>query len=116
MIDRDEVYTNEVLLHRKHEEQKVSKKSKHKHIYEPCVYEFLRERWDKRVHGLTKQKDVSLGTYCTVCGKVGKVEVIVWNFRDLTDDELRQLNPDTRTLPTFWLDDVWKQKYVEVEK
>ncbi len=128
MIDRDETYTDEILLHRPPEKPKKPKKSKHKHIYEPCVFESQSIKLDEQ-HGFINDSRLCVGSYCPLCGKVGSrrlsedarwykdTSVIKGSFRcfsnEPTEEALRELDPETRTLPFFKLTDYW-QKEVEL--
>ena len=110
---------------------KPPKKAKHKHTYEPCVFEFNGPRFT-REHGIAyDQPDSCIGAYCPVCGKVGELpERKRWyasryishpTFGSCiepyeTEECKRELNPETRTLPTFQVDSLWATKYVDVNK
>ena len=128
MIDRDETYTDEILLHRPPEKPKKPKKSKHKHIYEPCVFESQSMKFDEQ-HGFINDPKLCIGSYCPLCGKVGShklydddrwYEEILRPERSFrcygkkpTEEALREFDPETRTLPFFKLTDYW-QKEVEL--
>lgn len=128
MVGRDETYTDEILLHRPPEKPKKPKKSKHKHIYEPCVLESQSMKFDER-HGFINDPQLSIGSYCPVCGKVGSHKLYdddrwyeeilrpVGSFlcygKKPTEEALREFDPETRTLPFFKLTDYW-QKEVEL--
>ena len=128
MVDRDEIYTDEILLHRPPEKPKKPKKSKHKHIYEPCVFESQSIKLDEQ-HGFINDSRLCVGSYCPLCGKVGSrrlsedarwykdTSVIKGSFRyfsiEPTEEALREFDPETRTLPFFKLTDYW-QKEVEL--
>lgn len=110
---------------------KPPKKATHKHIYEPCVFEFNSPRFTKD-HGVVYDKPgACIGAYCPVCGKVGDLpERERWyasryishpTFGSCiepyeTDECKNELNPATRTLPTFWVEDRWFTKYVDLIK
>ncbi len=128
MIDRDEIYTDEILLHRPPEKPKKPKKSKHKHIYEPCVLGLTVPKYDKR-YGFVDETQLSIGSYCPVCGKIGLYKLYEddrWYEEILkpagsfgcygkqpTEEAQREFNPETRTLPFFKLTD-YLQKEVEL--
>ena len=115
---------NEEMPHRKRAKHKTVKKSRHKHDFHPCVFEFEGLHFNK-MNGFVTIPDVSIGTYCPICGKIGSLCAQGWrqwkppnsNNRAgsfaYTDDAKRELDPQTRTLPTFWLRDKYSQKYVE---
>jgi len=76
-------------------------------------------------HGVTwDEPDVGVGSYCTICGKLGDVDVDRWwrweqvmpgaGRSVLTEEAERELNPNTRTLPTFWVEDRFSQKYINL--
>lgn len=125
-----EYIEQEIMPYKKKSQSKPPKKSKHKHHYEPCVLEFNGLRFSKE-HGMVYDKlEACIGAYCPVCGKLGPVENYDrWFFRQevphpvfqslfeqcMTDECKRELNPETRTLPTFWVEDQYFTKYVEVE-
>lgn len=113
--------------YRKRSARKPPTKSKHKHDYQPCVFEFDGLELSKE-HGFTNTKpDAKLGSYCTICGKIGYPDPGRWTTfvpvqpgakagRSVyTDEALAELNKETRTLPTFRLEDVWRQKFVSTE-
>ena len=122
-------YVEEIPRHKKKSQVKPPKKAKHKHDYEPCVLEFNGCRIS-REHGITYDKsEAIISAYCPVCGKVGALpdmerwyatryishpvfHRIIESYE--TDECKRELNPETRTLPTFWVEDRWFTKYVEV--
>ena len=104
MIDRDDVYKEERLFHKPTEKKNTPKKANHKHHYEYCVFEIVkgRLRYDPS-HGLIPMTELTIGTYCPVCGKIGDL---------LFGDEL---DPQTRTLPSFKIDDCF-QKAVQLDE
>ena len=122
-IERDE------MPHKKKSQAKPPKKSKHKHQYEPCVLEFNGLRISKE-HGIVYDRpEARISAYCPVCGKLGPLENPERWFYDRwithpvfhrviepckTEECERELNPETRTLPTFWVDDPYFTKSVEV--
>lgn len=119
----------ESLPYKKKSQAKPPKKSKHKHEYEPCVLEFNGLRISKE-HGVVYDKpEARIGAYCPVCGKLGPLEnperwyqsrerqhpIFHRVFEQVMTDECRrELNSETRTLPTFWVDDPYFTKGVEV--
>ena len=118
-----------------HRRQKISKakppkKSKHKHVFEPCVLEFTHPYGKlTKEHGFQPERRASIGGYCPICGKVGPIDVSRWvrqTFHDdlkmlyymtkWSDEALQELNPETRTLPTFDIGDEWLfPKFVDLE-
>lgn len=118
-------YQEDVAKYRKKSQKKTPRKSKHKHDYQPCVLQYERAEFDK-VHGFTPTGiEERVGSYCPICGKIGEVDFIRWWFTawnqehstcwsEPTEEAKRELNPETRTLPTFWAGDMFA-KYVDIE-
>lgn len=119
-------YDNDEMPYRKKSKGKHIKKSNHKHHFEPCVFEYGIKRFDKQ-HGYIPTKKASIGSYCSICGKVNIgaqyksnkwIQINSQNayclWYENTEDAKRELDESTRTLPTFHLDDYFSQKYVEV--
>lgn len=123
MIDRDETYTGEILLHRPSEKPKKPKKSKHKHIYEPCVYQLsVKQGIYDTVKEFAPDIVNTIGSYCPICGKVGTIylreepwytDIGIVPGKSPTERALREFKSETRTLPCFELADLW-QKEVEL--
>lgn len=120
------IYEDGEMPYKKKAKRKPSKKARHKHEYNPCVFEYDSIRLDD-VHGIVPTPAVSIGAYCPVCGKVGSVTTHEWmqwvparkgsafGRSEYTESARRELNPVTRTLPTFRLDNGPFQKYVRLE-
>lgn len=99
---------------------KPPKKSKHKHVYEFCIIERPAD-WFKKPHERSGEIKAEIHTYCPICGKVGDVEDWDrWLKREPvdkfpyicsqsvpTEEYARELNPETRTLSTFWCEDIF---------
>jgi len=125
MIDRDDVYREEWLFHKPTEKKKKPKKANHKHHYEYCVFETIKEhgRLDP-AHGFMPTTELTIGTYCPVCGKIGDLCVYGeerWYKQDAashhysrmnepTTECLNELDPQTRTLPFFRIEDFWQKE------
>lgn len=119
---------SETSPHKKKSTGTGTKKSKHKHIYEPCVLSYPDDWWNK-VHLRHGQRIPIFGAYCPVCGKLGTVkdhsrwykkEAVItgnipWARTTLTDEGEREMNPKTRTLAYFEIDDPFA-KFVELEE
>lgn len=116
----------ECLPYKKKSQTRPPKKSKHKHEYKPCVLEYNDLRFS-REHGVVYDRPAArFDRYCPVCGKLGGLTATDierwythryasrWVEACFTEEAERELNPDTRTLPTFWVDDPYFPKYVEV--
>lgn len=109
---------DEVPRYKKKSKKKPPRKSDHKHVFEPCVLEYPRG-WFKKQYEQNEDRNVAIGSYCPLCGKVGDFNWVefefVW-FNDSMSEEVEmEINPETRTLPTFWCDDPF-QKFVDIEK
>lgn len=109
---------------------KIKKKSKHKHQYEECLIQY---RWNFTSNVFTQeQKDkihTSLYSYCTICGKIGdrfkEDKSIVKDYRRTVNTPIGkcyQMIPDEELyeryhnkLPVFFVEDYWKDGYVNLE-
>ena len=117
----------EVPRYKKKSKKKPPTKARHKHEYVNCVFGFNKQKFTKE-RGFEPEPDMSIGTYCPICGKVGSTfddadrwvdhhrRGVMWFGYDWTDAAKQEFNAETRSLPYFWLDDGWFQKYVEVEE
>lgn len=101
----------------------MAKKYKHKHTYEPCVVEYPSE-WYLKEHVRNEKKNVEINSYCPICGKIGGIQDEERWYRDgyiynnifgsvlkilPTIECEKELNEDTRTLPTFQLNDPFQK-------
>lgn len=111
---------DEIPKYRKKAKKNTPKKSKHKHTYEPCVFEYRVDvPWG---HDNTRK---IICSYCSICGKIGAMldrekwidssRGICGYFADWSDAAMAEFNEETRTLPYFFLNDYLKQKYVDIE-
>lgn len=106
---------DDVVRYKKRSKSKPPKKADHKHRYEPCVLEYnFPYGGDLRVRGFEPVRRCRIDGYCPVCGKVGAVSMERWYDspgwgykQTLSDDAKRELDPSTRTLPTFDVGDDW---------
>lgn len=92
--------------YKKKSSRRPPKKSDHKHRFSPCVFEYDGIRFD-RTRGFIPSPTASLGSVCSVCGKISHTYPEGYSKKEF--------DFETRTLPTFKLDDYWKQKYVKME-
>lgn len=122
-------YIEEVPKYKKKSKAKSPKKADHKHIFEPCILEY-NFPYGKLEEGKGFQpiSQTRIDGYCPICGKVGPIDMERWwktdkplNSRNFgfqtepTEEALRELNPETRTLPTFDVGDDWIfPKYVDI--
>lgn len=122
----DYEYFDDTPRYRKKSTAKAPKKSKHKHLVEPCVIEYPLD-WHRKAHERNGEKNISIGGYCPVCGKIGSLKdksrwygkdtVFIGNYQltetVATEEGEKELDPKTRTLPTFYIDDPFA-KFVEL--
>lgn len=109
--------------HKKEAQTRAPKKSNHKHHWEQCVLEFERQSFSM-ARGVVLVPDRSFCAYCPVCGKLnyGATDRDRWWYHPdayhcvHSDEALRELDPKTRTLPSFHVDDPLRTKFVEVEE
>lgn len=116
-------FVDDQMPYKKKSKKKGAKKADHKHDFQPCVFEYAIGRFDKE-RGMIPTPSTALGTYCTVCGKVGD-RIDSW-YADIFQlrkepkpdkcgysvDSNKELNPETRTIPTFKLNDYWFDKFI----
>lgn len=120
------LYDDKATPYKKKSSKRPPAKAKHKHDFQPCVFEFDFTKLDE-AHGFVTEPKACVGSYCTVCGKVHKslpgngwMEWVPirpgsqFGHYEYTENTKRELEPGTRTLPTFRLEDYWKQKYIEI--
>jgi hypothetical protein len=117
---------DDTTRYRKKSAAKPPKKSKHKHLVEPCVLEYPLD-WHKKPHERSGEMNVNVAGYCPICGKLGTLKdkskwyepstIFIGNYQFsetvATEEGKRELNPDTRTLPTVYADDPFA-KFVEL--
>lgn len=107
----------EIPKYTKKSQAKPPKKAKHKHVFEPCIIE-IPEDWHKKEHEQSGKKRPIFEGFCPICGKIGPIDQSRWWEEKLghigmwqlyggipTEEGARELNPATRTLPTFHGDD-----------
>lgn len=106
------------------------KKADHTHRYDYCVYEYDIPVYNE-VHGMITKRKFAIGTYCPICGKIGArfvrddkyskhTDKCAGHFHfvghEWNDKALKEFNPETRTLPYAFLEDMFTTKYVNLEK
>ena len=118
-------YENEIPKYLKSTESDVSKsnrKSKHKHHYEECLIQHPFSFAGKNSF------HTSLCSYCTICGKIGDrlkdsivkdyIKSELHNRRTIysiiSGTELYEMYHDK--LPVFFIEDIYKEKYVNLEQ
>lgn len=117
------MFDDDVARYKKKATKKSPPKAKHKHEFEECILEYPSKSFDK-TKGFIDKVEGCFGRYCVICGRI--------HFGGLTDHFVRapygnsyvlrmsekakrELNPETRTLPTFWVDGFLKTKYIDLE-
>lgn len=118
------IYDPEDTRYRKRAKRKHNPKAKHKHEYQPCVFEYEGIQ-HSRTQGGVPASETMMGSYCPVCGEIGSYNVDIWmrwkpvaggkaGRSEYTEEACRELNSETRTLPTFWLEKGFFQKFVSL--
>lgn len=119
---KDNIELDGAPRYKKKSQRKPPAKAKHKHEYRDCVFEYDCKYGEisKELGWTTTRKAIG-GMYCHICGKVEYGTSFDWYDRDscifgkLSKRAEQESNPETRTLPTFFLDDLW-QKHVDVNR
>ena len=123
------IQENEIPKYLKQKESNISKsnrKSKHKHHYEECLIQY-RSTIIWKTH-----LNTGLSTYCTICGKINErfkenKSIVKDYIREvnspidkckcysrISDEELYEKYHDK--LPVFFVEDIYKEKYVNLEQ
>lgn len=121
------IQENEIPKYLKQKESNISKsnrKSKHKHHYEECLIQYRSTFIGKTCF------NTDLYTYCTICGKINEQfkenKSIVKDYIRTVDtpigkcysripgEELYEKYHDK--LPVFFVEDIFKEKYVDLEQ
>ena len=127
-IARTEAYDiDETPKHKKKAKKKKVEKCNHKHQWANCVYD-VKNIWDNTYQ-------ISIGTYCPVCGKIGKyfddswvdkitnqhkykyvnsLIPIKYDKYEWNKNAIKEFNITTRTLPHFYIDNAF-DKYVNIK-
>lgn len=119
-------YLDETMPYKKKSKRRAPAKAKHKHDFQPCIFEYEGIQFDS-AHGVIPKEKEMFGDYYVVCGKIGHRSDNRWMERvptsirgvfsfEYTEEAKRELNRGTRTLPTFRLKDIWAQKFVQIER
>lgn len=123
------IQENEIPKYLKPTESNISKsnrKSKHKHHYEECLIQ------NKSTFAGKTRLNIGLYTYCTICGKInerfnGNKSIVKDYIREvdspiknrkcysrISDEELYKKYHNK--LPVFFVEDIYKEKYVDLEQ
>ncbi len=88
-------------------------------MFKPCVFEYSGIKLDGAHGFIPGPTEYWIGSYCDICGKVGPggnrwFQWVPYNGGSFgkfepTEEAKRQLDPETRTLPTFHLDNVFQK-------
>lgn len=116
-------YENDIAPHKKSRSKSPLRKSNHKHDFKPCVFEYEGTHWDE-IRGRVPKQESVMGAYCSVCGKINHTDYDwrIWvpvapgasvGYSEYTKEARRELDPETRTVPTFHIKDIFRQKFVE---
>ena len=114
----------EILPYKKKAKKNTPPKAKHKHVFLPCVLEYEDVEFDKE-RGMVPVLRERIDGYCPMCGKIGDTDFRTWYTRrtsfgwlthEMTPEGKRELNRETRTLPTFRAKDGFFSKFVELEE
>lgn len=100
---------------------KSNRKSKHKHQYKECLIQY------PVIFAGKNYTKTGLYSYCAICGKIGnrfkEDKSIINDFTDtptgrcysiISDEELYEKYYDK--LPVFFVEDIFKEKYVDLEQ
>ena len=121
-----EQFFDEPPRYKKKSKSKSPSKSKHKHQYQDCLFEMDWQELDKD-KGFVPTTKLVFGVYCPDCGNIGSIESWCggkskWWKHDkvngsihptYSDEALKELNENTRTLPLFRIKD-FTQKFVDI--
>lgn len=103
-------YTDDTPKYKKKSKKNPPKKADHKHLHELCVIEYPQD-WYNKEHVRSGKLRTVLYRYCPICGKITDTKESAVALEERT----RELNPTTRTLPTFRVDSPFA-KFVELEE
>lgn len=114
-------FTDDIPKYKKKSNKKPPKKADHKHLCEPCII-VRPEDWYKKEHERSGKMTSEFYGYCPICGKVTaflpdrdrwyarvKRNNGTFSYWETvpTEEGARELDPVTRTLPTFEADDLF---------
>lgn len=95
---------------RKPSQKKPPKKARHKHHYQDCILVYMRKYGHLSPEKGFQPEIVNVpATYCTICGKIGDVNL----FYDLFHEGKADL---PQNLPEFHIADIYKDSYVHLKE
>ena len=121
-------FTDDIPKYKKKSQKSPPKKAKHKHLNDPCIIEIPSDGW-KKPHERSGKMTPYFYAYCPICGKVtgynpdkerwwAREERYNGSFHFYetvpSAEGAKELDPTTRTLPTFRSDDIFP-KFVDLE-
>lgn len=119
---------DDIPKYKKKSQKKPPKKADHRHLREPCIIEIPAD-WFNKPHERNGKTNPHFYAYCPICGKVTGYNPCkerwwtreeryngVFHFYETvyTEEGRREIDPATRTLPTFKSDDIFP-KFVDLE-
>ena len=120
---------NDVPKYKKRSKKPSVKKADHEHESRFCVFEYQHSFYSIE-HGRVNLKDSSIGEYCPICGKIRFLYTLDRKFTEKSNTfhsncaiglqynkaAIREFDPNTRTLPTFHIDNILDQKFVDINQ
>ena len=124
----DDIEDTDVPKYRKRAKKTTVKKADHEHENSFCVFEYKNSYYTIE-HGRVSKLDTSIGEYCPVCGKIRVLYTLDRKYTmksntfysncaiglQYNQEAIKELNANTRTLPTFHVDDIWNQKFIDID-
>lgn len=123
-MNKYEIEIPKYLKQRESNISKAKKKSKHKHHYEECLIQY------RSIFAGKTRLNTGLYTYCTICGKINErfkenksivrdyirtVDTPIGKcYSRIFDEELYEKYHDK--LPVFFVEDIYKEKYVDLKQ
>lgn len=101
------IYEDEEVKYRKKSQHRPPKKSKHKHIYQPCILRAPMPSFDE-VHGIVPVYKLVKASYCSICGKIEDYDFANLIIGTGIKEE------EVLSLPTFTVEDLFLTKYVNL--
>ena len=103
-------WQEDMVSRRKPSQKKPPKKARHKHHYQDCILAYMCKYGQLSPENGFQPRIVNVpATYCTICGKIGDVNL----FYDLFHECKADL---PQNLPEFHITDVYKDSHVNLEE